>query len=161
WEKVLQKLRGGTMPPAGAPRPDRETYTALMGVISSAIDADASHTPDPGRPLVHRLNRTEYSHAVRDLLGVDVDGIDGPALLPPDSSGFGFDNVADVLSMSSALVERYMSAARKISRVALGDPGMRADVKRYDVSKLLLQRDRENGEQSFGTRGGITIRQHF
>jgi mono/diheme cytochrome c family protein len=161
WEKVLQKLRGGTMPPAGAPRPSPDVYAGTMQAIAGALDAASAKAPNPGRPLVHRLNRAEYANAVRDLLAVDLDGVDGPALLPPDSSGFGFDNVADILSMSPALLERYLSAARKISRVAVGDPGMRPDVKRYDVSKLLLQADREYEGQSYGTRGGTTVRQHF
>ena len=158
WEKVLQKLRGGTMPPLGAPRPDQTTYRSLRAAIETAIDQEAQLSPNPGRPLIHRLNRAEYTNAVRDLLSLEIDG---SSLLPPDSSGFGFDNVADILSMSPVLVERYMAAARKISRAALGDPTLSADVQRYDISRLRRQEDRQSDTQPFGTRGGVTIRHHF
>src|SRR5262245_55038953 len=127
WEKVVRKLRGGTMPPAGRPRPDKPTLTGLITSLESALDQAGAATENPGRPLIHRLNRVEYTNAIRDLLALEVDG---PALLPPDTSGFGFDNVADVLSMSPGLVERYMGAARKISRAAVGDATIRTDVKR-------------------------------
>ena len=158
WEKVVRKLRGGTMPPVGRPRPDRVTYHGLIRSLEEALDQAALEAPDPGRPLIHRLNRTEYTNAVRDLLSLEIDG---PSFLPPDTSGFGFDNVADVLSMSPALLDRYMAAARRISRAAVGDPTLRTDLKRYTISRLLLQEDRESATQSFGTRGGITVRHHF
>src|SRR5262245_43944707 len=109
WEKVIRKLRGGTMPPQGSPRPDATTYQTLATWLETRIDEAARSRPRPGRvPSIHRLNRAEYSNAIRDLLAVEIDAA---AFLPPDDSGFGFDNIADVLSVSPMLTERYLSAA--------------------------------------------------
>src|ERR1035438_6186284 len=120
WEKVIRKVRVGMMPPQGLPRPDAATRDALVSSLQTTLDRAAAAHPNPGRPLVHRLNRTEYANAIRDLLALDVD----PAsLLPPDDSGYGFDNIADVLGVSPVLLERYLSAAGKISALAVGDPG--------------------------------------
>src|SRR6476620_3842666 len=123
WEKVVRKLRDGAMPPPGAPRPDRNGYDQLAGFFERSLDATP---PNPGRPVARRLNRVEYTNAIRDLLNLDVDGA---SLLPADESGYGFDNIGDVLSVSTGLLERYMFAAQKISSLAVGDPAMRAVVR--------------------------------
>jgi mono/diheme cytochrome c family protein len=120
WEKVIRKVRVGMMPPQGLPRPDAPTREALVSFLQTTLDRAAAAHPNPGRPLVHRLNRAEYANAIRDLLALDVDSA---SLLPPDDSGYGFDNIADVLGVSPVLLERYLSAAGKISALAVGDPG--------------------------------------
>jgi mono/diheme cytochrome c family protein len=159
WEKVVRKLRGGTMPPLGLPRPDAATYNALASWIETTIDNAAAERPNPGRiPAVHRLNRAEYTNAIRDLLAVDVDG---SALLPPDDSGYGFDNIADVLSVSPMLTERYLSAALKISRLAVGDPKVRPVTETFQVNKYLKQEDRVSDDLPFGSRGGAAIKYYF
>jgi hypothetical protein len=158
WEKVLRKVQSGQMPPAGRPRPDKEAATRFTRGLARALDHAAAADPNPGRPAVHRLNRTEYVGAIRALLDLEIDG---RALLPPDDSGFGFDNNADVLSMSPALLERYMAAATKISRLALGDPAISAAITRYPVSRLLRQEERMGDALPFGTRGGIAVRHTF
>ena len=118
-EGGLASFGPGMMPPAGAPRPDRHALDALAGAVEDALDRAAAANPNPGRAPLHRMNRGEYANAIRDLLAVDVD----PAtLLPADDSSNGFDNIADVLGISPALLERYVSAAAKISRLAVGDP---------------------------------------
>src|SRR5262249_1278417 len=121
-------------------------------------DKQAQLSPNPGRPIVHRLNRAEYANAVRDLLGITVDV---RAMLPPDDSSYGFDNVADVLSISPSLLDRYLMAARKISRVAFGDRPMRAEVASYKLSSSMLQDDRMSEDLPFGTRGGISVGHYF
>jgi cytochrome c551/c552 len=119
WERVVRKVRVGMMPPQGNPRPDEATQKALVASLETALDKAAAAKPNPGRPLVHRLNRAEYANAIRDLLALDVDPA---ALLPPDDSAYGFDNIADVLGASPVLLERYLTAAGKISSLATGDP---------------------------------------
>jgi mono/diheme cytochrome c family protein len=119
WEKVIRKVRVGMMPPQGAPTLEPPARAALVASLTGALDRAAAAHPNPGRPLVHRLNRTEYGNAVRDLLALDVDP---STLLPPDDSAYGFDNVADVLGISPVLLERYLSAAGKVSALAVGDP---------------------------------------
>ena len=120
WERVIRKLRTGAMPPAGLPRPDSATYNSFAAYLETSIDSAAAAKLNPGRPAaIHRLNRAEYTNAIRDLLGVEIDS---ETILPADESGYGFDNVGDVLSISPSLMERYMLAARKISRLAIGDP---------------------------------------
>ena len=119
-EKVARKFRTGEMPPPGLPRPDSSTYSAIAVQLETALDAAAAAKPNPGRVAVHRLNRNEYATAIRDLLGIELDG---HALLPADDSDQeGFDNVASVLSMSPLLLENYLAAARKLSRLAINDP---------------------------------------
>ena len=125
WEKVVRKLRTGAMPPAGLPRPDPEASKAFVATVEGALDRLAASRPSPGRPPIHRLNRTEYANAVRDLLDIEVDA---RALLPVDDSGYGFDNIADVLSVSPGILERYMTAASKISRPAVGDGRTRSAI---------------------------------
>ena len=131
WEKVIVKLRSGTMPPAGRPRPDSSSYDAIAASLESTLNqAEAAH-PNPGGPLLHRMNRAEYANAIRDLLALDVD----PAtLLPPDDSSSGFDNVADVLGVSPALMERYLSAAGEISALAVGGPSILPSSRTYHVT---------------------------
>jgi mono/diheme cytochrome c family protein len=158
WERVLRKVRTGQMPPAGRPRPDHASLTAFADWLETTLDRSAMQHPNPGRATVHRLSRVEYGNAVRDLLGLDVDV---RALLPPDDAAFGFDNNADVLSVSPALLERYLLAARKIARLATGDMTIRPVVESYRISPLLLQSDRMSEDLPFGTRGGVAVRHYF
>ncbi len=158
WEKVAGKLRTGMMPPPPRPRPDAATYTALVSYFETALDQAALASPDPGRPVAHRLNRAEYANAVRDVLGLEVDGRE---LLPADESGYGFDNIGDVLSLSPGLLERYLLAAAKISRQAVGDPTLRPTTAIYKTSPLLAQDGRVSDNLPFGSRGGLAVRHHF
>ena len=160
WEKVVSKLRTRTMPPAGRPRPDNETYATLAAWLESEIDTYAGAHPDPGRPeAVHRLNRAEYANAIRDLLVLDIDVA---ALLPADNiDQYGFDNMADVLTVSPALMERYLSAARRIGRLAVGEVPLRPSTETYKVPILLTQDDRMGDDLPFGSRGGIAARHYF
>jgi len=159
WEKVARKLRTGEMPPAGLPRPDKATYAGVAAELETKLDAAALAKPNPGRVAVHRLNRAEYTAAVRDLLGLDIDG---KALLSADDADQeGFDNVASVLSVSPVLLENYLSAARKISRIAVGDLTLRPAVDTYKYSKLLIQDDQMSDDLPFGSQGGALIRYHF
>ena len=161
WEKVVRKLRASAMPPAGMPRPDLATYNSFAAYLEATLDRAAAAKPNPGRPAIRRFNRAEYTNAIRDLLAVDTDAVDIRSRLPADDSGYGFDNIGDVLSVSPMLLERYMSAARKISRLAIGDPAVRPDMATYNVSKLLRQEDRVSEELPFGSRGGIAVRHFF
>ncbi len=158
WEKVVRKLRTGMMPPSPRPRPDRQTYVSLVSYLEAELDRAAMANPFPGRPAVQRLNRAEYVNAIRDLLALEVDG---RSLLPPDESGYGFDNIGDVLSVSPGLMERYLLAAAKVSRQAIGDPTLRAVTTTYPVSPLLSQDDRLSEALPFGSRGGVVVRHHF
>ena len=158
WEKVLKKLRAGAMPPAGMPRPDQATYDSFATYLETALDSASAAHPNPGRPVLHRLNRVEYANAVRDLLAVEIDGA---TLLPADDSRHGFDNIGDVLTVSPALLERYLSAARKISRLALGDPDISPVFEGYNVPKYFVQNDRMSEALPFGSRGGIAVRHNF
>ena len=158
WEKVVKKLRTGAMPPAGMPRPDQATYDSLATYLETALDRAAAANPDPGRPVLHRLNRVEYTNAVRDLLAVDIDG---ETFLPADDSRHGFDNIGDVLTVSPVLLERYLSAARKITRLAIGDPDISPIFQTYNLPKYFIQDDRMNESLPFGSRGGIAVRHQF
>ena len=158
WENVVRKLRARAMPPAGRPRPDKAAYEAVASALETALDRAAADNPNPGRTATHRLNRGEYANAIRDLLDLEVDA---RALLPPDDADLGFDNMADILSMSPARLERYLSAARKIARLALGDPAADPTTETYVVPKLRFQDDRMSEDLPFGSRGGIAIRHHF
>ena len=157
WEAVINKLRTGAMPPAGRPRPDSATYDAVVTWLETELDRAALAHPDPGRPALHRLNRTEYRNAVRDLLAVDVEA----ALLPADNAAYGFDNNADALTLSSALTERYLGAAARIAQMALGRPrGTPAP------ETIFVPTDRDQGvrisdDLPFGSRGGTAFRYHF
>ena len=158
WEKVVRKLRARAMPPPGRPRPDAGAYDAAAAALEAALDRAAADNPNPGRPPIHRLNRVEYRNAVRDLLALDIDE---RALLPPDESGYGFDNIADVLAISPVLLDRYMAAAGKISRLALGDAAIRPAVETYTVPYTLWQEGRMSEDLPFGSRGGLAVRHHF
>ncbi len=159
WERVVRKLRTGAMPPAGSPRPSPDTVAAFAARVEGLLDRAAAARPDPGRPAVHRLNRAEYANAVRDLLAVEIDA---RAVLPADDADEqGFDNIADVLSVSPALLDRYMAAARKVSRQALGRPAAGATTQTYDVPRLLVQDGRMSDDLPFGSRGGVAVRHTF
>ncbi len=159
WEKVVRKLRTGAMPPVGLPRPDDQTLNGFATWLETALDKEAAAAPDPGRPAVHRLNRSEYTNAIRDLLALEIDGT---ALLPADTTGFGFDNNADVLSVSPGLLERYLGAARKISRLALGDPSIKPGLQTYSLPYMVLLQDgRMSEDLPFGSRGGAVIKHVF
>src|SRR6266850_2317918 len=157
WEKVIRKLRAGLMPPSGAPRPDRATLDTFRASIETSIDQAASEKPNPGATALHRLNRTEYANAIRDLLAIDVDVA---TILPADDSSEGLDNIADVLGTSPALLERYIGAAAKISRLAVGDTDIGAQSVTYKVRGDLTQDDHIPG-LPVGTRGGIVIKHNF
>jgi len=157
WEKVLRKLNSRAMPPAGMPRPDESGYDSFVAYLETELDGSAAANPNPGRPVLRRLNRAEYTNAIGDLLALDIDGV---SLLPPDDSGYGFDNIGDVLSVSPMLVSRYLSAARKISQRAIGDPSLRPDVHTYEISKFLVQEDRTSEDLPLGSRG-VAVRHFF
>ncbi|MGQ0736635.1 MAG: DUF1592 domain-containing protein [Acidobacteriota bacterium] len=160
WERVLHKVRTGQMPPAGRPRPDPRDVRALTNELVSVLDRAAAAHPNPGRIGLHRMNRNEYTNAVRDLLGLEVDA---RRWLLPDEADEGFDNIAVSLATSPAHLERYLAAARDISRLAVGDPTL-ADAPgsvAYRVPKLLEQNERVGEDMPFGSRGGLTVRHHF
>ena len=155
WEKVIRKVQVGMMPPGGAPQPDPATRRALVTTLSGALDEAAKANPNPGRPALHRLNRTEYAYAIHDLLDLEVD----PAtLLPPDDSAYGFDNVADVLGVNATLMEQYVSAAGKVSSLAVGDPDVSPAAEVYTIPQDASQ-DRHVEGLPFGTIGGILATQ--
>src|ERR1700687_1836858 len=133
---MLRTLRRGERPPAGMPRPDAATYEALVKSIEAERDRVAQVKPNPGHPTLHRLNRAEYANVVRDLLAVEVDVAE---MLPADDTGYGFDNIGDVLQVSPLLMERYLSAAGKVSRLAVGDPKVPVSYQTYPVSHGLNQ----------------------
>jgi hypothetical protein len=145
------------MPPEGSPRPDRPTQSALAGFIESRLDRAALERPNPGRPSAHRLNRAEYANAIRDLLALEVDAA---TLLPADDSADGFDNIADVLSLSPALLEGYLSAAAKIGAIAVGSPKITANSETYRVRGDTNQTEHLEG-LPLGTRGGVVARHTF
>jgi hypothetical protein len=157
-EKVVRKVRTGLMPPPGRPRPDKGTTEAFASSLEGALDRAAAAHPNPGRTEpFHRLNRVEYQNAVRDLLGVRIDA---ESLLPSDDASYGFDNIAGVLKMSPTLMDRYLSAAQKISRTALGIASPFPGVDYYRVPDDLQQDVHLDGLPE-GTRGGIAIRHTF
>lgn len=157
WEKALRKLHMRTMPPPGSPRPDDAAYNKLTAWLETQLDQAAAKNPNPGQPLLHRLNRTEYAYAIEDLLGLKVDVA---ALLPADDSAFGFDNNADVLGLSSVLLERYLSAADRISTLAFGDPEIEPGSDTYRAKQDLSQDQHIEG-MPFGTVGGIAVEHTF
>ncbi len=157
WEKVIRKVRAGMMPPAGARRPDRAALDAFTEKLAAELDRAAAANPNPGTVGLHRLNRSEYANAIRDLLGLEIDA---STLLPSDDSSEGFDNIADALGVSPALLERYVSAATKISRVAVGDPAISPSTATYRVPGDLAQSDHLEG-LPLGTRGGLLVHHTF
>ncbi|MBM4409257.1 MAG: DUF1587 domain-containing protein, partial [Chloroflexi bacterium] len=156
WEKVVRKLRTGSMPPPTSPQPAAEDRRSLLSWLETSLDAAAAAHPRPGRTdAIRRLNRMEYQNAVRDLLAVEIDAA---ALLPPDESGHGFDNVT-VGDLSPALLDRYISAARKVSRLAIGArSSVENDIIR--VAPDLTQEEHQPG-LPIGTRGGVSFRHTF
>jgi hypothetical protein len=163
WEKIVRKLRGKSMPPSNMPRPDEKTHQALVSTLESALDRAAAARPQLGKlPLAHRLSRTEYRNALRDLLALEALPREASVeyLLPPDNISSGFDNIADLLFVSPSNMERYLDAARKISRLAVGDPSMPVMVNIHRIDTEHPQDERVE-ELPFGTRGGIAIRSEF
>lgn len=166
WEKVIVQLRSRSMPPVRSRRPDGATYDAVASWLEGELDRAAAANPAPGRPpALHRLNRTEYANAIRDLLGIEIDGA---AMLPADEQVHGFDNIADALTVTPALQARYLTAAAKISRLAIGDPTVPPGFDRYTAAKhntnertALWHDDRFGEEFPLGTRGGIVARHYF
>jgi hypothetical protein len=159
WEKVARKLRTREMPPTGLPRPDPAAYEQLVSTIESALDRAAAANPHPGRVVVHRLNRTEYANAIRDLLALEIDGRTLLAADEPDQQGF--DNVAGVLSVSPRLLENYMAAARTISRLAVGDSTISDVEDTFRIPTAMVQDDRASEDLPFGSRGGMVIPYQF
>ena len=157
WEKVIRKLHGRMMPPQGMPRPDEATLDAFAASLETSIDRVALTKPNPGRSPLHRLNRSEYSAAVRDVLALDIDEA---GLLPADDEANGFDNIADVLKVSPSLLEQYLTAARKVSALAIGDPAATPVGTVYRVPPDRAQADHIEG-LPLGTRGGILVRHNF
>ena len=159
WEKVARKLRTREMPPPRAARPDAGTYASMTQWLEASLDRASEASPHPGRTPVHRLNRTEYANAIRDLLAVDVDA---RTLLSADEPAqHGFDNVASVLSVSPALLEDYLSTASTVSRLAVGDPTLNSVVDVYKVPTAMVQDDRASESLPFGSRGGTVVRYQF
>lgn len=157
-EKVARKLRTGQMPPEGRPRPEPATAATFVSTLETALDRSAAAAPNPGRVVVRRLNRAEYVNAIRDLLALEIDG---PTLLPVDNSGFGFDNIADVLTIAPGLMARYMSAATKISRLAIGSPDIRSVIQVYRASEFARQDGRMHEDLPFASHGGLAVRHPF
>ena len=163
WERVIRKLEARTMPPVGRPRPDEATYGEVIDWLEAELDRAAADAPNPGRrPALHRLSRTEYQNAVRDLLALDnlPKEFDVSTLLPADNVTSGFDNLAELLFVSPSTLERYLAAARKISRLAVGDTSMPPIVDRYQLDRDLIQDGHLDG-LPLGTRGGTVIRSHL
>ncbi len=168
WEKVLRKISAKQMPPAGLPHPDDATAKAFTASLETELDHFAALHPNPGRPTIHRLNRAEYSNAIRDLLALDINP---GASLPADDSGYGFDNIGDVLSLSPILIERYMSAARMVSRLAVGDPDVKPQVDQFSPEKdfppsdkagpRVPRNERISDDLPFDSAGGLAIQYSF
>ena len=157
WEKVVRKLRARHMPPAGMPRPDEATYDAVVSALEASLDAAAAARPNPGRTdAFRRLNRTEYQNAIRDLLALDVDVA---SLLPSDESSHGFDNVT-VRDLPPMLLERYLSAAQKISRLAVGAHSRSPGGDTINLPPDLTQEE-HFAELPLGTRGGTVVHYTF
>ncbi len=160
WERAIRKLRARTMPPGGVARPGEADYEAVTTWLENEIDREWRANPNPGRVgAVHRLNRLEYNNAVRDLFGLDVDVT---SLLPGDETADGsFDNFADVLSISTAHMQRYMSVARRVTRLATGLPPETPVVETFEVPLHVVQDQRQSEDLPFGSRGGIAVRFNF
>lgn len=156
WEKILRKVRTGEMPPLGLPRPKAADSAAFVSWLEKELDGNAVAKRNPGSPLVHRLNRAEYSNAIRDLLGLRMDHA---ASLPADDSGYGFDNIGSVLTVSPLLMEKYMTTARRVSRLAVGTVKASAAIERFNPGKgpALDASD----ELPLNLRGGLLLKYHF
>jgi len=158
WEKLIKKLKNREMPPPGFARPDEATYQTAIQSIETGRDVAVMARPNPGRPTLHRINRAEYANVMRDLLAIDLDVTD---LLPTDDAGYGFDNIGDVLTVSPSLLERYLLAAGKIARKAVGDTTMPPAFETYSLSHGLHQEDRMSEAMPIGSRGGIAVEHLF
>ncbi len=156
-EKMILKLRAGMMPPPGMPRPAGDTVTALVEELEARMDAAALAAPNPGGRTFQRLNQAEYAESIEDLLALEIDAGD---YLPPDTKSANFDNVSEAQLLSPTLLDAYMNAADRISRLAVGDPGAQPAERTYTVSGYVSQRDRVEGAP-FGTRGGTSVVHHF
>jgi hypothetical protein len=157
WEKVILKLQGHLMPPPGGPRPDAETVDSFVSFLETRLDEAAAQHPDPGRSVIHRLNRTEYGNAIRDLLALEVDPAE---YLPADDEGYGFDNIADILRVSPSLLEQYLAASTKIAALAVGDPETRPVTTVHRAPPDLAQSEHIAG-LPLGTRGGMLFQHNF
>ncbi|MGE3401830.1 MAG: DUF1592 domain-containing protein [Vicinamibacterales bacterium] len=157
WEKVIRKVRGNMMPPAGMPRPEPAVLAGFVAGLERTLDQAAARDPKPGRKLLHRFNRAEYQNAIRDLLAVEIDAA---SILPPDDSSFGFDNIADILGISPLLMERYIGAAEKISALAVGDVSQPVTATLHRVRHDLPQGEQIPGLPA-GTRGGTLFTHNF
>ena len=157
WEQVVRKLRSGTMPPAGARRPDQTTYNVLASWLEGQLDQAAEMHPYAGRPALHRLNRSEYTNAIRDLLALEVDAA---SLLPPDDSAFGFDNISEALGISPSLQEHYLSAALKIGALAVGNTDGNPGSETWRIRQDLSQDQHIEG-LPLGTVGGTLVHYNF
>jgi len=157
WEKVIRKVRSGMMPPANARRPDAARVAAFLASVEGSLDKAGLAAPNPGKAALHRLNRTEYANAIRDLLGFQFDV---NALLPPDDQSYGFDNIAESLTISPTLMESYIRAGDAIARMAVGDRGISPRVETYRVPQTVTQKEHVEGTP-LGTRGGIAVRHFF
>jgi mono/diheme cytochrome c family protein len=157
-EKVLRKVHSGEMPPLSMPRPDASTARAFTQWLQDELDRGAAAHPNPGRPTIHRLNRTEYSNAVRDLLALDIKP---GAMLPPDDTGYGFDNIGEVLSLAPVLIERYMSVARTVSRLAVGDEAVKPESVEFRPPKNSRRRERSSDDLPFDSAGGLSVSYRF
>jgi cytochrome c551/c552 len=161
WEKVLRKVGSGQMPPAGLPHPQPAVKASFIKLVSEELDKAAAAHPNPGQPTIHRLNRAEYSNAIRDLLALDVKP---GAKLPADDTGYGFDNIGDVLSMSPVLVERYISVARTVSRLAVGDASRKPEVNEFEAPRTggrPGRSERASDDLPFDSAGGMSIQYQF
>ena len=158
WEKVVRKVRTGAMPPVGRPRPDKAVAESLVTWLEAELDRAAFENPNPGRPSLQRLNRSEYRNAIRDLLALEIDAA---SMLPADAAGYGFDNNADALTLSPALTERYLGAAAKISQMALARPRGVPTPETFLVPTDRDQAIRVSDDLPFGSRGGLAVRHYF
>ena len=157
WERVVKKLGVGAMPPQGSPTPGAAELTKFRASLIASLDATAAKKNNPGKYVLHRLNRTEYANAVRDLVGVTVDVSD---MLPSDGGEFGFDNIATALNTSPLLLERYLSAGLKIAELAVGDATAEPGTATFTISTVVTQYQHVEG-LPLGTRGGILVRHPF
>jgi mono/diheme cytochrome c family protein len=160
WEKIIGKLRAGSMPPAGRPRPDLATYRQIAGWLEAQVDQAWAAHPNPGKiASVQRLNRVEYNNAIRDLFALNLDV---KPQLPGDETADGsFDNFGDSLSISTAHLERYLSVARQVTRLAVGLPPVKPKLERFEVPLFILQDDRQSEDLPLGSRGGIAVPYEF
>ncbi len=157
WEKVVRKLRSNSMPPPGLPQPDPAGRQSFITYLEEQLDHAAEAHPNPGRPVLHRLNRAEYANAIRDLLALNIDAA---SLLPPDDAAYGFDNISDALGLSPALQEHYLSAALKIGALAVGDPNVTPGSETYRIKQDLSQNRHIEG-MPLGTIGGTSVAYNF